>query len=132
MFRQLFATTVLSAALVAGATAAQARPRVHQSPLYRGAVETLDAMALRSDRIQEWLRAARAAQRGPRAACLHDMLSQSHAAERLGQHALEQIRRALEADDDELARAELGRLERAAERSRQVEAEASACGRPRR
>jgi hypothetical protein len=124
--------SALAGAVDASASAqTEAAPVKPPNPLAKyldPADELVGGMRLRSDQVQEWLRAARRAGYRDRSICLNDMLSQSHALEReadLAQHSAE---KAVEQNDGHSVLRELVHLYVYDQRSRVLVNDAQWCG----
>jgi len=120
-----------SAADASGPVQTEAEPAKPPNPLAKyldPAVELVGGMRLRSDQVQEWLRAARRAGYRDRSSCLNDMLSQSHALEREADLAQHNAEKAVEQNDAHSVLRELVHLYVYDQRSRVLVNDAQWCG----
>jgi cell division septum initiation protein DivIVA len=109
-----------------GATSTSARSQSTHVAAKQKAAEIAGQATLRSDRIHNWLREARAERRLIRARCVDRLLSQAHAVERQA-HLEERATRRSRAH----VAMHLSRLVRMEERSRRIAEEAYWCGKKR-
>jgi hypothetical protein len=110
---------------------AEADPPKPPNPLARylePARDLVGQVQMRSDQVQEWLRAARRARYRERSSCLDDLLSQSHAVEREADVAKLAATKAVDQSDAHGVLRELVHLYVYDQRSRTLLEDAQWCG----
>ena len=125
--RKTWCAATLAAAMAIGA-GGEARGDASVAAKVAVARERVASLAYASASIEGALRAARATKHRERAACLDDVLSQSHAATRYGQSLRTAIEAAVTAGDVISAERSFVRLLHLGERAGRLLGEASRCG----
>jgi hypothetical protein len=115
----------------AGSADPDADPPKPPNPLARylePARDLLSQVQMRSDQVQEWLRASRRSRYRERSSCLDDLLSQSHAVEREAEIAKLAAAKAVEQSDAHGVLRELVHMYVYDQRSRTLLEDAQWCG----
>lgn len=127
----LLSTLLLAGDAVASSPGQEASERAPTPTATERADHAVGTIEVRSIRVQQWLREARAHQNAPRTRCLDRLLSQAHAVERQARVEERRVGFAEKRGAKEVVGLGLMRLSLLDERSRLVADEAYWCGKKR-